>query len=77
MWQASSKMLKIVKKTGMDNIFSKFFTICQKQIKCGAACGMFHVIQIGVPKNTLVNMTDNFLNSERHQGLQLTNKQQT
>ena len=31
-----------------------------------AACGMFYVIQTGIPEDTLVNMTDNFLNSKRH-----------
>ena len=37
-----------------------------------AACGMFYVIQTGIPEDTLVNMTENFLNSERHQGPQFT-----
>ena len=37
-----------------------------------AACGMFNVILTGVPQDTLVNMTENFLNSERNKGLWFT-----
>ena len=37
-----------------------------------AACGMFNVILTGVPEDTLVNMTENFLNSERNEGLWFT-----
>ena len=33
---------------------------------------MFHVISTGVPEDTLVNMTKNFLNSKRNKGLQFT-----
>ena len=34
--------------------------------------GMFNVIKICIPEDTLVNMTENFLNSERNEGLQFT-----
>ena len=37
-----------------------------------AACGMFNVITTCIPENTLVNMTENCLYSERIEGLQLT-----
>jgi hypothetical protein len=37
-----------------------------------AACGMYIVITTCVPEDTFVNLTENFLNSERSQGLQFT-----
>jgi hypothetical protein len=36
------------------------------------ACGMYNVITTSFPEDTFVNLTENFLNSERNQGLQFT-----
>ena len=37
-------------------------------------CGMWNVITTCIPKDNFVNLTENFLNSERNQGLQFTRR---
>ena len=69
---------KYVKKTGKDSILSKCFTKCPREQlqKCGQTTAQ-HVectmsSHFSVPEDTFVNLTENFLNSERNQGLQFT-----
>ena len=75
LWQASSKMLKICQKDWFGHYFYKVLhkmskkTIPKTWSNYNAACGMFNVISTGVSENTLVNITENFLNSERNKRL--------
>ena len=78
LWQTSSKMLKICQKDWLGTYsFKTLHKISNRATpemwsNYSTACGMFHVISTGVPEDTLVNMTENFLNSERNEGLQFT-----
>jgi hypothetical protein len=60
-WQGqySFKMLHKMSKRATPEMWSNYST----------ACGMYNVITTSVPEDTFVNLTENFLNSERNQGL--------
>ena len=78
LWQASSKMLKICQKDWQGQFsFETLHKISGRatpkiRSNYSAACGMYNVITTCVPEETFVNLTENFLNSERSQGLQFT-----
>ncbi len=65
-WQTSSKyffkLLHKISKRTTPEMWSNY----------SAACGMYNVVTTRVPEDTFVNLTENFLNSERNQGLQFT-----
>jgi hypothetical protein len=76
--KASSKMLKICQKDWQGQFsYKTLHKISGKATpemwsNYSAACGMYIVITTCVPEDTFVNLTENFLNSERSQGLQFT-----
>jgi hypothetical protein len=78
LWQASSKMLKICQKDWQGQFsFKTLHKISGRATpemwsNYSAACGMYNVITTCFPEETFVNLTENFLNSERSQGLQFT-----
>ena len=57
-----NKMLHKMSKRATPEMWSIYST----------ACGMYNVITTSFPEDTFVNLTENFLNSERNQGLQFT-----
>ena len=75
LWQSSSKMLKIVQKDWQgQHSFKTLHKISNRAtpemwLNYITARAIFDVINSGVPED---NMTENYLNSERHQGLQFT-----
>jgi hypothetical protein len=78
LWQTSSKMLKICQKDWQGQYSFKMLHKMSKRAtpemwsNYSTACGMYNVITTSVPEDTFVNLTENFLNSERNQGLQFT-----
>jgi hypothetical protein len=78
LWQASSKMLRIVQKDwrGLYS-YKTLHKISNRATpemwaNYSTACAMFDVVSTGIPEDIVVNMTENFLNSARNEGLLFT-----
>jgi hypothetical protein len=73
LWQESSKMLKICQKDWQGQFsFETLHKISDRatpkiRSNYSAACGMYNVITMCLLEDTFVNLTKNFLNSERSQ----------